>query len=134
VAHSDAQDPQVPPGLDAPELVAYVEGLSDEAVDRLPFGVVRLDDAGKVLRLSAAEALQAGLGRRSVTGLAFFTDLAPCMGRQAFVQSLAAATARRTLDVRFHNLGDFSDATRELHVRVVSATAGGLWVFIERLA
>lgn len=42
--------------------------------------------------------------------------------------------ARRagTLDIAFEQIGDFDDADRELHVRVISASSGGVWGFLQR--
>jgi len=120
--------------IDDDNLVAHVEQLPTDAVDTLPFGVIRLDADGHVTYLSRTEARQSGLGDRLVTGRAFFTDLAPCMWTQEFQQRFEAAAAAGTLDVTFDQVGDFDDPTREIRVRARSASGGGFWVFIDRRA
>jgi photoactive yellow protein len=114
------------------QLLARVEKLSHEALDALPFGVVRLDAAGRVLFFSRTEARQSGFGDRNAIGRNFFSELAPCMSSPAFLQRLEQARAAGTLDISFEQVGDFDDAQRELRVRVISASAGGLWLFIQR--
>lgn len=114
-------------------LRSHVEQLSPEALDALPFGVIRLDDAGKVTFYSRTEAEQSGFGDRKAIGRDFFTQLAPCLGTPEFMHRIERARQDGTLDVMFEQIGDFDDAERELRVRVQSATGGGLWVFLQRL-
>lgn len=54
------------------------------------------------------------------------------MGTAEFLQRIERAVAARTLDITFESVGDFNDADRELLVRVKPASAGGLWVFVQR--
>lgn len=109
-----------------------LEQLSPEALDVLPFGVVRLDAAGQVTFYSKTEGEQSGFGDRKAIGRHFFTQLAPCLGTPEFLRRIEQAQKEGTLDVLFEQVGDFGDAERELRVRVQSASDGGLWVCIER--
>jgi photoactive yellow protein len=111
-----------------------VERLSIEALNALPFGVIRLDPTGRVTFFSRTESKQSGFGDRNALGRNFFTDLAPCMGSDAFQRRIDQALAAGTLDLTFEQIGDFDDAERELRVRVASATGGGQWVFIQRMS
>jgi len=115
------------------DLPRGIEGLSTEALDALPFGIVRLDQAGRVTFLSRTESKQSGLGDKNALGRSFFTDLAPYMGTEDFRRRLDRAMAAGTLDLTFEQEGDFGDTERELRVRVTSDTDGGLWLFIQRL-
>ncbi|MES1182336.1 MAG: PAS domain-containing protein [Myxococcales bacterium] len=118
--------------FDAEDLVARVASLDAPALDSLPFGVVRLDRDGKVTFFSRAEAKQSGFGDRPALGRTFFTEIAPCMGSPELLRRIESARDAGTLDILFEQVGDFEDATRELRVRIKSATKGELWVFIER--
>jgi photoactive yellow protein len=115
------------------DLPRCIEGLSAEALNALPFGIVRLDQAGRVTFFGGTESNQAGFGDTGALGRSFFTDLAPCLGTEDFQRRLDRAVAAGTLDLVFEQLGDFDDAERELRVRVTSAAGGGLWLFIQRL-
>jgi len=116
----------------AADLVARVESLPPEAIHALPFGAVKLDPRGKVVFFSRTEAAQSGFGPRVAIGRAFFTELAPCIGKPEFLGRIERAMVDGTLDVTFEHIGDFEDAERELTVRVASAKGGGVWLFLQR--
>ena len=120
--------------IDDDNLLAEVQRLPPEALDALPFGVIRLDADGVVTYFSQAEAQQSGVGHRSVIGRRFFAELAPCMWTPEFQQRYDQAVAAGTLDVTFDQVGDFSDRTRHIRVRARSAPGGGVWLFIDRRA
>ena len=113
-------------------LVAHIEQLSTEALDVLPFGVIRLDRKLEVTYFSRAEAEQSGYGNRPAIGLRFFTEIAPCMSNPEFMQRIDRALAERRLDISFEQVGDFDDAQRVLRVRAASTSDGGLWLFLDR--
>ena len=119
--------------ITAAELLAKVEQTSPAVLDRLPYGVIHLDAGGGVTFFSRTEARQSGFGERNPLGKKFFTVLAPCMGSAEFLERVEHARKAGTLDITFEQIGDFDDAERELRVRVISAAAGGVWVFIQRL-
>jgi photoactive yellow protein len=116
----------------AADLVKALEQRSQPQLDALSFGVVRLDTGGRVIFLSRTEAQQSGLRDRKAVGLEFFTELAPCMGSSSFLSSINHARAAASLDVTFEQIGDFDDAERELQVRMVSSSDGGLWICLQR--
>jgi photoactive yellow protein len=119
--------------ISAAKLLAEVEQASPSELDELPFGVIRLDAAGNTSYFSRTEARQSGVGERNPIGKKFFTELAPCMGSPEFLQRVERARLAGTLDITFEQVGDFDDAERELRVRLISAAAGGVWIFIQRL-
>lgn len=118
--------------IDDETLPARIERLSREEIDALPFGVIRLDADGIVTFYSKTEAEQSGFGDRRAIGRHFFTQLAPCLGTPERLQRIEQARRDGTLDIEFEQIGDFDDAERELRLRVVSATGGGAWVFLQR--
>jgi photoactive yellow protein len=118
--------------FDSPTLVRDVERLSEPEIDRLGFGVIRLDDDGRVLFYSKAEARLSGYGDRPIIGRVFFTEIAPCMDTDEFLGRVRAAQVAGKIDLEFGWFGDFSDRNRHLRVRVQSASAGGYWIFLDR--
>ena len=62
--------------------------------DRLPFGLVELDAAGRVRAYNAAEASISGLDPRRIIGKAFFAEVAPCTRVRAFQGAYEALVAR----------------------------------------
>ena len=122
------------PAFDTPELAQAVEKLSFSVIDRLPFGAIKLDRSGAVVFISQREREISGRGDRPSIGLAFFTDIAPCMDNPHFKGRIDAALAAGTLDAEFTHVGDFADRDRELAVRAQSAADGGVWLFLRRVA
>lgn len=118
--------------IDDDTLPARIERLSTRELDALPFGVVRLDAEGIVTFYSRTEAEQSGFRDRRAIGRNFFTQMAPCLSTPDRHRLINEARRSGTLDIAFEQVGDFDDADRELQVRVISASDGGLWVFLQR--
>ena len=117
-----------PPDFSEPELARAVEALVEGEVDALPFGAIRVDEAGIVRFFSRAERRLSGYGERPAPGLDFFTKIAPCMDNEHFRGRIERARAAGKLDIAFSFVGDFADLARELSVRVQSASDGGYWI------
>ena len=62
-----------------------VQHLHGEELDAAPFGVIIVDRNGVILEYNAYERSMAGLGVRTVLGLNFFTDVAPCTAIREFL-------------------------------------------------
>ena len=122
------------PGFDHDDLAAAIERLPVEALDALPFGAVRLNADGDVVVFSGAEKRLSGYGDRPALGRHFFTRIAPCMDTPGFRGRIERALAAGDVDIEFGWVGDFSDAGRELRVRVQPASGGGCWIFMQRVA
>ncbi len=119
--------------FEAPALARAVEALTPAEIDALPFGAIRVAEDGTVAFYSAGERRLSGYGNRPTVGLRFFTDIAPCMNTPAFAGRIVRAQQEGTLDIEFEYVGDFDDREKELRVRVQSASAGGFWIFMQRL-
>src|SRR5262245_16578230 len=113
-------------------LASRLEQLSQQELDRLPFGVILLDRDGTVLFYSATEGRLSGYAPRSPLGQNFF-DVSRCMGSDAFRGRITRAMENGgKVDLEIGWYGDFGDPDRELRIRVQSARNGGVWIFVER--
>ena len=121
------------PSFDEPRLALAVEQLTPDEMGKLPYGVIRLDNDGRVTLYSACEEALSGKDAASVVGQPFFTDIAPCMNNPNFRGRIDRAMAAGKVDIELVHIGDFSDREREIQVRVQSASQGGLWIFLHRL-
>src|SRR5262245_13017889 len=99
----------------ASELQRALEQRDRRELDALPFGVIRLNAQGRIMYYSKTEARQSGFHEHA-EGLAFFTDLAPCMAHPGFLARIEQARAAGALDISFEQVGDYDDAERELSV------------------
>lgn len=111
------------------DLAQAVEALDRPAVDRLPFGAIRLDAKGVVTLFNATEARESGFGDRPSVGQNFFVHVAPCMSAPGFLGLIEDAKRKGTVDIELGWVGDFNDRDREMQVRILSASDGGLWIF-----
>lgn len=113
-------------------LADVVETLSAEAIDRLPFGCIRLDAGGVVTLYSRREREQSGY-RGDAMGQHFFAKVAPCMDNPSFRGRLEAARKAGRLNIRFDYISDLPSGKRDvsLQVRLMSASDGGVWVFLQ---
>jgi photoactive yellow protein len=121
----------IPLDFSMPRLAEAVERLSAEQVDALPFGAILLDPTGAVVRYSNTERQQSGFPH-AVEGRLFFTEIAPCMNTPSVKGRIERAMAAGLLDIEFEHIGDFTDPSRSLFVRIQSAASGGYWIFINR--
>src|SRR4051794_19962774 len=64
------------PARDHEDMLARLDDLSCAELDTLPFGVVQVDGAGRVVFYSAAESRFSGRPVEAVVGRDFFRDVA----------------------------------------------------------
>lgn len=120
------------PGFDAPDVQHWLEQASADAIDELPYGVVRLDPEGLVTLYNATEARLSGFNRGPALGLKFFERVAPCMNTPTMKGLIEAAWRAGTLDLEIGWVGDFADPDREYRIRAVSGDAGSVWLLLQR--
>jgi photoactive yellow protein len=58
------------------DALSTLDALDDAALDKLPFGVVRLDPTGKIERYNQPEAARSGIQRWRALGRDYFRDVA----------------------------------------------------------
>lgn len=83
-----------------------LDDLDDDALDQLPFGVVRLGPTGRVERYNRTEADRAGIQRWRAIGRDFFRDLAGA--NAAKLAALVDAVPRNGRERVFHTFRGFT--------------------------
>lgn len=68
-----------PLSFDQADLAEHLDNSSDEALDRLDFGVIGFDADTTVTRYNAVESQAAALSPERVLGQPLFTNVAPCL-------------------------------------------------------
>lgn len=76
--------------------------MSREELDRLDFGVVRVDDTGKVLMYNRYESDLAGVSPSVAEGRNFFTEVAPCTNNRLFLGKFKGGVQAQALDTFFN--------------------------------
>jgi len=111
------------------DLSQRVEAMNADERNALPFGAIRLDAENIVQFYSDREAELSGMGKRGQLGRNFFADIAPCLAADEYLGRIERARADGFIDIEMGHIGDFSDESEEMRVRIVSAPNGGLWIF-----
>jgi photoactive yellow protein len=70
------------------DLLQTLEQCDATALDRIPFGVVKMSRQGTVLHYNDFESNRAGLSPQRVMGRDFFVEVAPCANNYMVAQRL----------------------------------------------
>jgi photoactive yellow protein len=77
--------------FDQPDLPLTIDGLTEEELDQLDFGVIGIDGECAVRLYNKTESQIAGLSRERVIGNHLFNVVAPCMNNFMVAQRLQDA-------------------------------------------
>jgi photoactive yellow protein len=116
--------------VDNPDIVEQLENLSEQELDDLPFGVMRIDRAGRILFYSKTEARLSGYGQVP-TGRNIF-ELSSCLGSDDFKGRITRGAEQGAINLDIGWSGDFASPKRDLLFRVRSSTPDDIWILVER--
>lgn len=112
-----------------------IDAMSEEQLDQLPFGAIRLDRDGKILSYNITESKLTGRDPKRVVGKNFFTQVAPCTNVQAFAGRFRDGVAKRDMHTIFPYRFDFEMAPRDVSVTLFYAKqTDTAWVFVREAA
>lgn len=115
-------------------VLAQLPTMGRAEIDALPFGVIRVDDAGVIQLYNRFESELVGIAPAQAEGLNFFTRIAPCTNNRLFFGRFKDGVAANALDAVFPYT--FTYKMRATNVRVhLYRTAGAAptnWICIER--
>ena len=105
--------------------------MSEDQLDALPFGAIRLDKDGKILSYNLSEAALTGRQKEKVIGRNFFTEVAPCTNVQTFAGRFREGMQKKELHAIFPYRFDFQMAPRDVTVTLFySKQTDSAWVFV----
>ncbi len=111
-------------------LAPFLDQLTVEEMDDIPYGVVQLDLDGRVLSYNRAEAENVGVMPRPL-GLHFFFDVAPSANVPEFYGRFLAGVAEQRLDYTFSFTFSCALMPRRVMVRqYFSMRTGSVWLFV----
>ena len=109
-----------------------IDSLTEADFDALPFGAIKLDAEGRILKYNLYESKLAERDREEVIGQNFFTEVAPCTNVQEFAgryrQGMASGELNTTFPYRFLFPKKIVDVEITL---VLSADGQSAWVFVK---
>jgi photoactive yellow protein len=138
IVHSLLRAPEGPRAVpaDVEELseedLRRVRALSEEQLDALPFGLVRIDADGIVVGFNAFEERRSGRDAPSVLGRAF-QDVAPCTRVEEFVATIDTIRQDPRLSPVLRFVFPHRGTTAIVSVRMFHDTPSGqLWLFVSK--
>ena len=122
------------PAFSHPDLGPVIDGMSDDQLDQLEFGVIGFDADTTVRRYSAYESRMAGLSPDRVLGAALFTSVAPCMNNFLVAQRFEdAAIDGTTLDAEIDYVLTLRMRPSKVKLRLLAAPGMSLrYVLVNR--
>lgn len=113
-------------------LTPFLDRLSDEELDVIPYGVVQLDANGVVLSCNRAEADSAGGIPRPI-GRNFFLDVCPSARVPELWTRFRQAVMDRRFDDTFHTTFSCGPVPRRVQLRMYySVRTKSVWLFVAK--
>ena len=117
--------------MDTLQELEKITRMSEQELDGLPFGAIRLDRTGRILSYNMTESKLTGRDPRRVIGRNFFTEVAPCTNVQGFAGRFREGVAKGELHAIFPYRFDFKMAPRDVSVTLFySKQSESAWVFV----
>ncbi|MDC0714979.1 PAS domain-containing protein [Stigmatella sp. ncwal1] len=115
------------------DLLKQVESLSAAELDTLPFGLIQLDRAGRILKFNQTEAKLARINRDRQLGRNFFDDVAPCTKVREFYGRFVQGLKQRSLYETFGFIFKFDHGWRNVAITMFySEKTDSVWVLISQ--
>ena len=109
-----------------------VDSLNESDFDALPFGAIKLDSDGLILKYNLYESNLAGRNAKDVIGQNFFTEVAPCTNVQEFAGRYREGMAEGKLDTTFPYRFLFPTKVVDVEITLIlSADGKSAWVFVK---
>jgi photoactive yellow protein len=109
--------------------------LKPEEIDDLTFGVIQVDEDGKILFYSVSESKLAGRDAAQVIGKNFFNDVAPCARRPEFYGRFLEGVKSGRLNVVFEYIFDYKMNPTRVRVRMENThVKGKYWILVRRVS
>lgn len=115
------------------DIETKLAGLSRADADLADFGIVKVDDEGRIELYNKYESDLAGVTPAAAEGRNFFTEIAPCTNNKLFFGRFQNGVAAGELDAEFNYT--FTYKLRPTNVAVHmkrDASTGSNWIFVKK--
>jgi photoactive yellow protein len=111
-------------------LSPYLDRLSDEELDAIPYGVIQIDAEGRVLSYNAVEAADTGYSEARPIGRDYFSDVAPSSFVAEIFGRYVEGFSSHHLDEVFRFTFTHAMMPRTVLMRMYySPRTGSIWMF-----
>jgi len=116
-----------------PEIDSKLGVLSRTDADMAAFGIVQVDDEGKIVLYNKYEAELAGITPEAAEGRNFFTEIAPCTNNKLFFGRFQSGVAAQELDTEFNYTFTYKLRPTNVAIHMKHDKASGSnWVFVKK--
>lgn len=115
------------------DIASNLSTLSRDAANAADFGIVKVDDEGKIELYNDYEAELAGITPAAAEGRNFFTEVAPCTNNKLFYGRFQKGIEAGELDAEFNYT--FTYKLRPTNVAIHmkhDKESGSNWVFVKK--
>ena len=113
-------------------VVEQIGNMGREAIDSLSYGVIKLDDEGRILLYNKFEAEKAGVAVAEAEGKLFFSQIAPCTNNAIFLGSFQKGVGEGQMDLIFPYTFTYKMKPTPVKVHLYrKAGSSENWVFIK---
>ncbi|WP_291132466.1 PAS domain-containing protein [Erythrobacter sp.] len=115
------------------EIDSGLATLSREAADAADFGIVKVDDEGKIELYNKYEAELAGVTPAAAEGRNFFTEIAPCTNNKLFHGRFKSGVEADELDTEFNYTFTYKLRPTNVAIRLKrDKESKSNWVFVKK--
>jgi photoactive yellow protein len=109
-----------------------VDSLAEDEFNALPFGAIKLDTDGRILKYNLYESRLAQRDAEEVIGQNFFTEVAPCTNVQEFAGRYRQGIAEGKLNTTFPYRFLFPNRAVNVEITLILGPDGdSAWVFVK---
>jgi photoactive yellow protein len=109
-----------------------IDSLSEGDFDALPFGAIKLNAEGRILKYNLYESKLAERDRAEVIGQNFFTEVAPCTNVQGFAGRYRQGIIDKALNTTFPYRFLFPKKVIDVEITLILSPDGeSAWVFVK---
>lgn len=109
---------------------ASLDAMSASEFDALPYGVIRLNEVGRIIAYNLTESLYSGFHQKQMIGRNFF-QMAPCANTAAFYGRFKEGLGKGTIDSQFdYVFARLCDPN--VRIRMLRAPGEDFWLLIKR--
>jgi photoactive yellow protein len=109
-----------------------IDALTEDNFNALPFGAIKLDADGRILKYNLYESKLAERDQKEVVGQNFFTEVAPCTNVQEFAGRYRQGIKDKELNTTFPYRFLFPNRVVDVEITLVlSPDAQSAWVFVK---
>lgn len=124
----DTPDGAEPLGFDDDRIGEHLGSLTEEQLDEAPFGIIRVDNEGKVEFYNRYESELSGLEPEEAEGQNFFTQVAPCTNNRLFRGRFREGVRQDDLNERFTYTYTYKMRPTLVDVHLYRDEEGNNWI------